>query len=778
MKQVCALVMVCLLLFGMPPHAKGEMPQMDITYMKSWPRLPSPFGTRDWADTAKKVTLLALDERAALPFFPATRYLTLEQPSPGGFTGEYFLTRSYLSDGAGEGEAVAQLAAVLTLSLLDSPDARDFNGRDYVRMAQAYFSRTPDGRGFVSNNLFGEDCADSYWYTLYPTVLYFHLASLYPEDIMFDKHLRAIADTWLDALSYIGTWDTQGVSLKDRVSVQGSHAEPEGALGAAYVLLMAHEKYGDAAYLEAARRLMTDMAAYPGNPYYEILGSYAPYIAARMNAQYSAGLPLGRMMDWVFTDGAFASRTDWGMMNARWGEYDAYGLSGSLSDFSRGYAFAMNTYVTAGALAPVARYAPEYSRAIGRYLLAAAVNSQMFLADGLPADMQDDGDYTEQTGETSLVYEGLRHRSQSVPFATGDIKANSPSGTNFSFYSSGPIGMLYAMLRNTDVPEILCVDLLKTDFWHGPAYPTYLMYNPLDEKRQVSFDAGTAPVDVFDAVTGEYTHRKVTGMISLKIPGDTAVQAVLIPAGLPITIEGNRITAGGVPITYRSGFADMPGVTEGMLVRQDMRLSFALQLPQGDKVTRAFLTWGGRTLLDCPELPADLPLSVTEMGTGLDLLKLSVKTASGRELSCVKRIGLVSPASPVLEDFDAADLYALVKPGSGYSAALTQQGFRLKLDWGGLSWDCPPVKLRKADHPFILVSVPYATGRWGLQCLLDGREQNIRADSSATGEFLIDMEALLAGADGEEAELILRLFASGNRDEVVFQGIRIIKGAE
>ena len=45
-----------------------------------------------------------------------------------------------------------------------------------------------------------------------------------------------------------------------------------------------------------------------------------PYIAARLNAEHNAGLPLARMLDWVFTDGADAARTDWGMMNGRWGE--------------------------------------------------------------------------------------------------------------------------------------------------------------------------------------------------------------------------------------------------------------------------------------------------------------------------------------------------------------------------------------------------------------------------------------------------------------------------
>ena len=233
-----------------------------------------------------------------------------------------------------------------------------------------------------------------------------------------------------------------------------------------------------------------------------------------------------------------------------------------------------------------------------------------------------------------------------------------------------------------------------------------------------------------------------------------------------------------MPVAYRSGYADMPEVTEGMVIGQDTRLSFALQLSQGDKITRALLTWGNKTLLDSPEFPISFPMPVTEMGTGVDLLKLQVWTASGKELSCVNHIGLLSPASSVLEDFDAADLYALVKPGSGYSAALTQQGLQLKLDWGGLSWDCPPLTLRKADHPFILICVPYATGRWGLQCLLNGAVQDIRADSSATGEFLIDMQNLMAGTDGETAELILRPFAAGNRDEVVFQSIRIIKGAE
>jgi len=120
------------------------------------------------------------------------------------------------------------------------------------------------------------------------------------------------------------------------------------------------------------------------------------------------------MLDWVFNDGSEAARPGWGVINARWGDYDAYGLSGSLTD-TQGYAFSMNTFVTAGMLAPVARYAPQYSRALGQYLTAVAANSQMFFADGLPAELQDDSAYTARTGLTDLVYEGVRNLGKTTP---------------------------------------------------------------------------------------------------------------------------------------------------------------------------------------------------------------------------------------------------------------------------------------------------------------------------------------------------------------------------
>jgi len=269
-----------------------EADQQNIPYMANWPKLPSPFQVRNWQDTARRVTLLTLDAEAAYPYFPVTKYFLQEEPLSGGAQGQQFGVQTYLRSTAPQaayGEAVAQLAAVVTASMTADVDPRTLYGMDFVDMAKAYFSRTPDGRGFISNNTPVDDCPGSYWYTLYPTCLYFHLAALHPEDAELQAHMQEVADTWLAAIMEIPTWDAQGYSLKNHTLEPGNHTEPEGILGAAYVMLMAHERLGDARYLDAAQALMREAALRTTNPYYEILGSYAPYTAARLNAQYMPG---------------------------------------------------------------------------------------------------------------------------------------------------------------------------------------------------------------------------------------------------------------------------------------------------------------------------------------------------------------------------------------------------------------------------------------------------------------------------------------------------------
>ncbi len=758
------------------PTLADEDAQQDIPYMSDWPKLPNPFVVRDWADTARKVTLLTLDASANYPYFPVTAYFQQEQPLSGGSQGQQFGVQTYLRSTPAKptyGEAVAQLAAIVTASMTDGIDPRSLYGMDFVHMAKAYFSRTPDGRGFISNNTPVEDCPGSYWYTLYPTCLYFHLAALHPEDAELQTHMQEVADTWLEAIKEIPTWDAQGYSLKDHQLVPGNHMEPEGILGAAYVMLMAHERLGDARYLEAAKSLMHVASLRTTNPYYEILGSYAPYTAARLNAQHNAGLPLARMLDWVFNDGSDAARPGWGVINARWGNYDAYGLAGSLTD-TQGYAFSMNTFVSAGMLAPVARYAPQYSRALGRYLTAVAANSEMFFADGLPAELQDDSAYTAQTGLNYLVYEGVRNLGKTTPFATGDAKVFAPGveGTNFSFYSSGPIGLFSAIIGRTNVPEILIFDLLKTDFEHDAAYPTYLLYNPLSDAKEVCISLPDSDAhDVYDAASGKYLAMNVSGSAAFTMQPDTAVQAVILPADAQLTETRGCVECNGIVVRYVPAWIDLPGTAEYALLRAGDVLPLEAHLPASDRIITCKAT------LDGHEIAATLnALRIPEDISGRAALNITVETEAGLRLGLSRSIQVLPANAEVHTQLTGKAFKNVFQRTDNCRVYQEENSVRLKVTKGSSSFQLPMMRLNADQSTCVAVKVTAASAAWGIRLYLNSTGETITVlpDWQRTGKYLVPLDGILKQKDLEQANVkVVFTIASGGTGEVVLEELTV-----
>ena len=776
LQQMLALMLAGLMLCS-AALASG-VDQQDIPYMAQWPDLPTPYVTRDWAETARQVTLLAFDAEADQKYFPLSYYFDIPEPTTGGYTGPSFGSYTYLRETGARtipGEAVTQLAATLTASLTEGLDARNIGGLDYVRMAQVYFQRTPDGRGFISNNTLGTDCAGSFWYTFYPTMLYFHLAAQYPEDAVLENHLREVTDTWLDALPRITTWDATGYSLKNQQLTFSGHIEPEGIFGAAYVMLMAYARFGEAKYLDAAVELMREAADFTENPYYEILGSYAPVIAARLNAEENAGLPLARLMDWVFDDGTVA-RPGWGVISESWGDYDAYGLSGSTTD-TDGYAFAMNTFVTAGALAPVARYAPQYSRELGKYLTAVASNSHMFFSDGLPAEFQDDADYVARTGLDCLVYEGVRHHSKTepwvIPFATGDAKdfARSRAGTNFSFYSSGPIGMLSAIIGETNVPEILAFDLLKTDFEHGAAYPTYLLYNPLAEDKRVELLLPAGVYDVFDAVRGELLCRGAQGHAAFALAADDAVVAVLLPAGAALTHEGGKWMADGVVVRYPAEAVDIENVADNAVLGGEQHLKCLVQLGDGNAALGWRLFCHGKLILTGEGRPEEIAVTLP---AGNGALRLEVDTSSGRVLSCSKGVrALPVPETALLHLADEA-LMAAMDPRDTCTMTMDPRGVMVTTGEAPAELSGPCVTLRKGRAPMLLVEVTYSWGPWGVSVDVEGVRHTIQPSCAGEGVYLYDLTDVLP-EDGDTARAALTLQVGRRGCRVAFRKVSVFE---
>jgi uncharacterized protein YjdB len=525
------------------PESSVIRNQTEIPIITQWPDMPTPFLMKDWKQAGLDYTYFVFDEKKTGPNLPLVKVTPEQGPFSGGYQGDIFGINSYATPSTGGiGEGVTQLSAVAGGSLLGI-DMTKLYGRNWVDMCRVYFSKTYNGDGFISNNP-GTDCAD-YWYTLYPTFLYNAVSAVNPANKDLEADVLAAADTWLKALEVINhNWISEGFSVAAMQPFGHDILQPEGVAGVAYLEYQAYLLSNDTKYLDGALSCLDDTGNMEQNPYYEILGSLLPLTAARVNAEQGMAYPIDKFINWVFNaDSPF--RSDWGDTNARWGDYDAYGLEGSRSD-TGGYAFAMNTFITGAQLAPVARYAPEYSDALGKYILTLANNARLFYPDGLPEDMQHNYQLAENMGTTGfLSYEGVRNKSLTTPFATGD-----DNDAYLCTYGTGPAGIFASMIDKTDVEGILQIDLLKTDFRVKDAYPTYLYYNPHSEEKTVSVDVGNTACNLYDATTKTILYSNAAGKVKINIPARQSIQLVMIPPEAEITYKGKTAYADGIAFDY------------------------------------------------------------------------------------------------------------------------------------------------------------------------------------------------------------------------------------
>ena len=108
------------------------------------------------------------------------------------------------------------------------------------------------------------------------------------------------------------------------------------------------------------------------------------------------------------------------------------------------------------------------------------------------------------------------------------------------------------MIEETNVDKILKLDLLKTDFFHSSAYPTYLLYNPYSTAQSVSFSTSTTtPSDIYDALTETFLARNVSGSTPLIIPPTQAVMVSITPAGGTVTYNRHRMLINNAVVDYQ-----------------------------------------------------------------------------------------------------------------------------------------------------------------------------------------------------------------------------------
>ena len=153
------------------------------------------------------------------------------------------------------------------------------------------------------------------------------------------------------------------------------------------------------------------------------------------------------------------------------------------------------------------------------------------------------------------------------PFAQGDLvvtfinllnEASVPivlyrpasAATDLGLYGSSHVGILGGIIKSTNVEGILQLDLLKTDYFHAKAYPTYLYYNPHTSTETVEIDVGSEARDIYDAASDQLIQKDVHGLAHFIVLADTARVIVLAPAGGEFRREGKRTLIDNVVVRW------------------------------------------------------------------------------------------------------------------------------------------------------------------------------------------------------------------------------------
>jgi hypothetical protein len=542
--------------------------QIDIDRIEMMPNMPSPYEMRNWKKVALGYDSLVFDFDRIGQYLPLIWWNPnpINYPEHSSFGLETVVGTPRLY----HGEAINVIPAVVGASLI-GVDKSNQNGYNWVLMCEEFFNRRSEENIYL-NNYYGRSGRD-WWYDTMPNVFFYQLYDLYRQYGSigeFAYQFKTVAEQWLKAVEGLGggitPWNIpymnyRGWSFSTMTPGSTEWPEPESAGAIAWLLYNAYVETGKDKYCIGAELSMEFLNEWLINPSYELQMPYGAYIAARMNAELGTSYDIEKMVNWCFDLTTYRGNwyNDWGYVDGwgaiigNWGGYDVCGLIGELSN--NDYAFLMNGFEKVGALAPMVRYDDRFSRAIGKWVLNVSNASRLFYPNYLPPENQDSEAWSYQYDPNSCIgHEAIRENLyDQSPYASGDAIKGGWGYTNLTLYGSSHVGILGGIIDTTNVKMILRLDLLKTDYFQNMAYPTFLYFNPYTNNQTVDIDVGDGTHDLYDAVSNNFLSTGVSGVISINIPGDQAVQVVITPSDGNISYDLDRMLINGIVIDYRAG---------------------------------------------------------------------------------------------------------------------------------------------------------------------------------------------------------------------------------
>ena len=545
------------------------------------PRLPVPLAVRDWRGVSQQYYNWVLDPAATGWGFPV---VGVEASEPG------FTLEDYVG-GNPRIEALTCLSAVVGAKLVGL-DPRHLHGIDYVRRAEAWYDPALGLYRNTSTDRSPVVYADIYGY--WAAILGMEMASQYPEDPTLQRQAATSAQAFLKIAHGLGApdhprYDVLGWDFAK--NEPGGRPEPMNKFGnapsVAWALMVGSKLTGSAEMFRCSCASMRWYSDHPGR--YEISHVMGPLTAARLNARGGA-IDLTRVLNAWFGDGDIRTHSMFVTAGKSSDGLTTDGLDAVKWPNGEWYAFTMGSLQNAAWLVPVARYDPRYARAIARFALHEANSARLLEGVGLDADHQDHAAWKAEWDKSNLLfYEGLMssdpnsHRFSASdpvslhplrPYATGDPVLNawqtghakvSPqdylaqrarwfgkTSEDLSLYGGNHVGFLGGIEAATNVPGILRWDCLTTDWYHPAAMPTFLFYNPYPQPKTVRLSLDQ-PVSLYDAASGRFIAREVSGKYSLVLAPNQAAVVVEVRSGAVLQRQGSRLLADGIVIDYRVG---------------------------------------------------------------------------------------------------------------------------------------------------------------------------------------------------------------------------------
>ena len=690
----------------------------------------------------------------------------------------------------GSQEAIATMAPVLS-GMLVGIDKTEQHGYNLVEMMNE-FHNVANGEDMVLNHV-DTSTGQSFWYELYPQLLYIQLYETakrqYGQDI---DSMREIivegADNWLEALPNFKdrdgrlSFDFTSYDMKRGVPVRnGRWTEPPGG-ALAYIFYSAHETTGEQKYLDAMALVMDELDDSAINPYYEVTQDYSALMAAMMNFRFGEQYDVDKMINWIF-DADSDVRTGWGVMAGEWGGYQADGLVGSDRD-SGGFGFLMNTYHLGAVLAPLAKYDPRYSDAIGKWYLGASNSVRLMYPNELPAANQIHGGAFEHDPEGVLGYEGVRHTvDDQTPYASGDPVRYGWGQTDYGIYGSALVGVFGAVIEPTEVERILQLDLNATDYFREEgSFPHYLYYNPYPEERSVAIELDDSS-KLFDAAAKKTLATNVSGTYHVTIPAMSSLNVIVLPAEADIRHEGNSWMVGARTIAKDAiGVSILsPSQQRTYIESDEVELELALT---GSNSAHMTVSADGEVLYDGDFSPS-YALDTTQLPNGIVNIAVTVESEGLVDKASLK-LSISNPdADNIIYEASVTDLLqyepvevmpaAVTDSGDGY-ARITEDND--EGDWGAVQTGTievdfdrrPYLEIETVDpDPYYTIQLKFEDEEWGNYVLSNGMED---------GKRLIDLRGALA-TYGDQTQrtgpVPLRVYLMANGKEGASFGMKSLR---